>query len=178
MKDNNHNSHLWIFGYGSLMWRPDFEYIEKRVATLYGFHRALCIYSFNYRGTEQKPGLVFGLDRGGSCKGIVFRIRNTDQEKIFAQLHKREMPTKVYLPTWLKVQVEKNVIVAYGFVADRNHKQYATKLTEQQIISLVHQGYGSVGSCLDYVDKTLNHLMECGINEKKLNKMINKVKNR
>ena len=92
---------IWVFGYGSLMWRPDFPHVETRPARLRGYHRALCVLSTRYRGTKARPGLVLGLDRGGSCVGRAFRVAARDADRVLAILHEREMLNRVYNPRWL-----------------------------------------------------------------------------
>src|ERR1700742_3385850 len=104
---------LWVFGYGSLMWRPDFAFIERIEARLIGAHRALCVYSFVHRGTPERPGLVLGLDRGGACRGIAFRVARDDWEKTVSYLRAREQVTAVYREVsrriWLKTEKPKPV---------------------------------------------------------------------
>ncbi len=168
------DNQIWVFGYGSLIWNPDFKYVEQRIARIFGYHRALCIYSHHYRGTPDKPGLVFGLDKGGSCNGIAFRIRKDQKAEIFAKLHEREMPTKVYTPTWLSVCIGSARVRAYGFVADRQHQQYVTGLSEDEIIFLIRQGKGSAGTCIEYVRNTLDQLTAFGIKEKRLGYFLKK----
>ena len=165
---------VWIFAYGSLMWRPDFEYFEEKPARLFGYHRALCIFSHFHRGTQEKPWLVFGLDKGGSCKGIAYRIRKVDKAKIFTKLHQREMPTKVYVPMWLPIHIGTKTLRAYGFVADRKHKQYAAGLSEEEVIQYISQGVGGYGTCHDYVENTLKQLSKLGIQEHQLRYLVKK----
>src|SRR5437762_13761951 len=119
---------LWVFGYGSLMWRPGFEYIEQAPARLIGEHRALCVYSFVHRGTPEKPGLVLGLDRGGACRGIAFRVAAKHRASTLAYLRAREQVTHVYLETvrgaMLTGKPERRIEVV-TYVVDRIHPQYA-----------------------------------------------------
>ena len=117
-----------MFGYGSLMWRPGFEYIERVRARLIGEHRALCVYSFVHRGTPEKPGLVLGLDRGGACRGIAFRVAAQDSAATIAYLREREQVTSVYREVMRSVWLENDArqrVSALAYVVDRGHVQYA-----------------------------------------------------
>ncbi len=163
---------FWIFGYGSLMWRPGFRYRERRPARLYGYHRALCVYSVRYRGTTKKPGLVLGLDRGGSCVGRVFRVAARDADRVLAYLHKREMPRRVYDPSWLRVETPLGPVRAYVFVARRDHSQYTGKLPLKRAVALVLGGRGIGGTCLDYVRETVRHMEELGVADTALHRVL------
>src|SRR5215467_11244276 len=140
---------LWVFGYGSLMWRPGFEYIEKFPARLIGEHRALCVYSFDHRGTPEKPGLVLGLDRGGACRGIAFRVAAPLRDTTIAYLRSREQTTHVYREVtrsvWLDDDARKRVS-ALTFVVDRGHVQYAGRLPLKDQLRIVQQGHGRSGN--------------------------------
>src|ERR1700743_3543587 len=118
---------LWVFGYGSLMWRPDFEFVERVPARLIGEHRALCVYSFVHRGTPEKPGLVLGLDRGGACRGIAYRVAEKYRADTVAYLREREQVTSVYREVirsvWLENEARQR-ISALTYVVDRGHGQY------------------------------------------------------
>src|SRR3954467_3077889 len=123
---------LWVFGYGSLMWRPGFDFIEQVPARLIGEHRALCVYSFDHRGTPEKPGLVLGLDRGGACRGIAFRVAASRREATIAYLREREQTTHVYREVMRSVWLEDDArrrVSAMAYVVDRGHVQYAGRLT-------------------------------------------------
>src|ERR1700754_5182427 len=123
---------LWVFGYGSLMWRAGFAYVEKAQARLVGEHRALCVYSFVHRGTPEKPGLVLGLDRGGACQGLAFRVTATRRAETILYLREREQVTSVYFErlraVWLKGDAKRRV-AALVYVVDRSHPQYAGRLS-------------------------------------------------
>jgi cation transport regulator ChaC len=95
----------WVFGYGSLMWRPGFAFEEKRIATIHGYHRSLCVYSHVHRGTAEAPGLVLGLDRGGSCQGVAFRVRDENWNEVIDYLREREQVTSIYLEILLKAKL-------------------------------------------------------------------------
>ncbi|HEU4805458.1 MAG TPA: gamma-glutamylcyclotransferase, partial [Nitrobacter sp.] len=118
---------LWVFAYGSLMWRPGFDFTEQIPARLIGEHRALCVYSFDHRGTPEKPGLVLGLDRGGACRGIAFRIAAGRREATIAYLREREQTTHVYREVMRSVWLDDDArqrVGAMAYVVDRGHVQY------------------------------------------------------
>jgi len=155
---------LWVFGYGSLMWRPGFPYLERRHAHLYGYHRSLCIFSHVHRGTPEHPGLVLGLDRGGRCHGVAFRVAPEEVDATVRYLREREQATAVYLERRLNVRLDdgRNV-TALAYVADRRHAQYAGKLSFDDVLTLVRQGQGVSGLNPDYVRSTHEHLLGMGI---------------
>ena len=163
---------LWIFAYGSLLWRPDFDYVEAQPVTIHGYHRALCIRSVEYRGTAEVPGLVFGLDRGGSCRGLAFRIAEIHADQVMADVWKREMITGIYRPCWVKTQVNGVAVTVWVFVAEPAHDQYAGKLSDAEIMRLVLQGRGTVGPCTEYVKCTFEHLEELGIHDRALDRIV------
>ena len=145
---------LWVFGYGSLMWRPGFEFIERVPARLIGEHRALCVYSFVHRGTPEKPGLVLGLDRGGACRGVAFRVAEKNRTATIAYLREREQVTSVYREVkrsvWLENEARQRVS-ALVYVVDRGHVQYAGRLSPAEQLRHVLQGHGQSGVNRDYV---------------------------
>ncbi len=164
---------FWVFGYGSLMWRPDFPHLEARKAACHGFHRALCISSIRYRGTSERPGLVLGLDRGGKCQGRAFRVADDAVPAVVAYLYDREMLTGVYRPRWLAVCLDDGRrIQAFGFVARRDHEQYRGSLSPDDAARLVRQGHGSMGPNVDYVRNTLEHLRSIGIEDRALARIL------
>jgi len=145
---------LWVFAYGSLMWRPGFDFLERRSARLIGAHRALCVYSFVHRGTPERPGLVLGLDRGGNCRGIAYRVAAAKRDETIEYLRGREQVTLVYRETtrtvWLDDDPQQSVR-ALCYVVDRGHRQYAGRLSLAQQLHFVRQGHGRSGPCRDYV---------------------------
>jgi cation transport protein ChaC len=160
---------LWIFGYGSLMWRPEFAFIEQQVAVLRGYHRALCVYSHVHRGTREQPGLVLGLKRGGSCKGIAFRVAADAAETTLTYLRGREQVTDVYLETRLRTTLaDKRIVNAVCYIADPKHEQYAGLLERAELVRLVTQGVGVSGANPDYVRNTQTHLRALGIRDETL----------
>jgi cation transport protein ChaC len=162
---------LWVFAYGSLMWRPGFDFLERHNARLIGAHRALCVYSFVHRGTPQKPGLVLGLDRGGACRGIAYRVAAGKREKTIDYLRGREQVTMVYRESWRPAWLEddaKQRVRALCYVVDRGHEQYAGRLTVAQQLHLVRQGHGRSGANRDYVIETVKSLEELGYRDGEL----------
>lgn len=157
---------IWIFGYASLMWKPEFSYLEARPALIRGYHRALCVWSTVYRGTPEQPGLVMGLDRGGSCRGRAFLLARDDVPAVMDYLYEREMSTHVYAPRFLNATLDDGRSVkAYCFTVVRNHQQYTGKLEPVEAAKIVRRGVGPKGSSLDYLKNTLEHLDDMGIIE-------------
>jgi cation transport protein ChaC len=165
---------LWVFGYGSLMWRPGFEYLEKVPARLIGEHRALCVYSFDHRGTPEKPGLVLGLDRGGACRGIAFRVAPELREATIEYLRAREQTTHVYREVMRSVWLENEArqrVSALTFVVDRGHVQYAGRLSLGDQLRHVQQGHGRSGNNRDYVLSTVKSIEAQGFRDPQLHQL-------
>jgi cation transport protein ChaC len=161
-----HDSEFWVFGYASLMWKPGFEFEERRRGILRGFHRSLCVYSNRHRGTAERPGLVMGLDRGGSCRGMAFRVAREKVEATHAYLTEREQINRVYFEVYPKVRLEDGrAIRALAYVVDRSHVQYAGRLAHAEILRLIEQGHGQSGACRDYVLNTLRSMAEIGMTD-------------
>jgi cation transport protein ChaC len=155
---------LWVFGYGSLMWRPGFPFVERQHAHLHGYHRSLCIFSHVHRGTPENPGLVLGLDRGGRCHGVAFRVAAEEAGATVHYLREREQVTSVYLERRLSVRLDDGrAVTALAYVADRQHPQYAGRLSFDEVLKLVRQGQGVSGLNPDYVRSTHEHLLGMGI---------------
>lgn len=164
---------LRVFAYGSLMWRPDFAFIDLQPATLFGYHRAFCIISTHYRGSEAHPGLVLGLDRGGQCIGRMYRIAPEDAEAAADYLHRREMITGVYIPKLLKVRLPSGEdVTALSYVADRQHPQYAGKLPIDEVVHRIRDAVGVAGPNIDYLRNTVQHLDDLGISDCALHRIL------
>jgi cation transport protein ChaC len=142
---------IWVYGYGSLIWRPEFDFSEKRTALLHGYHRALCLWSRVNRGTPDQPGLVFGLDVGGSCRGMAFRIPAARVPQDMEALWRREMPSGAYLPRWLTCRTER-------------------------LIHIVRNAHGSYGPCMEYVLETAQALKQSNIHDKRLQALVNRLR--
>ncbi|MCC6775758.1 MAG: gamma-glutamylcyclotransferase [Hyphomicrobiales bacterium] len=162
---------LWVFGYGSLMWRPDFPFVERVEARLLGAHRALCVYSFVHRGTPERPGLVLGLDHGGACRGIAYRVAATERRATITYLRAREQATSVYRESLRPITLAGDParrVSALCYTVDRGHVQYAGKLPLDRQLHLVRQGHGRSGPNRDYVIETVRSLEQLGYREGEL----------
>ena len=169
---------FWVFGYGSLMWHPGFPHVEVRVGRLHGYHRRFCIYSWRYRGTPERPGLVLGLDRGGTCRGLAYRVPAGEADGVMNYLYEREMITGVYTPLWLAVATEQGPVSAAGFVVDREHEQYTGRLSLEETAALIAQGNGERGPCQEYLAKTVRHLEALGLGAGSLKQVLRLVEMR
>lgn len=157
---------FWVFGYGSLMWRPGFAHVEVERARLHGFRRSLCVRSFVHRGTPERPGLVLGLDRGGSCIGLAFRVPGELQDEVLAYLRERELVTGVYLERMLPVKLGRGgSATALCYVVDRAHQQYAGRLDPGHAAEVVAGSVGQSGPNDEYVLNTLRHLEALNIRD-------------
>jgi glutathione-specific gamma-glutamylcyclotransferase len=157
---------FWVFGYGSLMWNPGFAHEEAVKARLFGYHRALCIHSRQYRGTPERTGLVMGLDKGGSCVGMAFRVAAGDEAHVRRYLNEREMMNYVYRDLRLGIHTaDGRKASALTFVAVPGHEQYAGRLTPEAAAKIVRGSSGTAGRNEDYVANTLAHLREIGIRD-------------
>ena len=165
---------LWVFGYGSLMWRPGFDFIEQVPARLIGEHRALCVYSFDHRGTPEKPGLVLGLDRGGACRGVAFRVAASRRSDTIDYLRSREQTTNVYREVMRSVWLEnepRQRVSAMAYVVDRGHVQYAGRLSLAEQLRYVQQGHGRSGNNRDYVLSTVKSIEAQGFRDQQLHQL-------
>ena len=165
---------LWVFGYGSLMWRPGFEFIARVPARLIGEHRALCVYSFVHRGTPEQPGLVLGLDRGGACRGIAFRVAGKHRASTIEYLRAREQVTSVYREVKRSVWLENEPrarVSALAYVVDRGHVQYAGRLSLAEQLRHVLQGHGQSGVNRDYVLATVKAIEAAGFRDTPLHQL-------
>jgi cation transport protein ChaC len=164
-------SELWVFGYGSLMWQPGFAFSEQAPASLIGAHRSLCIYSVHHRGTQEHPGLVLGLDEGGACRGVAFRVDAGRRETTLQYLRAREQVTDVYVEATRPVSLldgSGRELEALCYIVDRAHPQYAGRLSIEAQASLVRSAAGLSGANIDYVLNTVRHLEEAGIHDVEL----------
>jgi cation transport protein ChaC len=167
-------SDFWVFGYGSLMWRPGFPHREAIPARLSGAHRALCVYSWFHRGTKERPGLVLGLDLGGACRGVAFRVSSADRDSVVAYLRERELVTSVYREVVRPVSIlgsKLRQVPALTYVVDRKHVQYAGRLPPERLLEMVRGASGRSGENAEYVKNTAGHLRQLGIRDPILEKL-------
>jgi cation transport protein ChaC len=167
-------SGLWVFAYGSLMWSPGFPFRERLLARVHGYHRALCILSTRYRGTDRRPGLVMGLCQGGSCWGVAYRIADSQVLGTLRRLWNREMPRRVYRPRLVPAQIGRSErkVSALAFIADPSHPAYVRELDLHGRARLVAQGIGERGHCIDYIRYTLEHMHEAGVRDPHLERIL------
>jgi cation transport protein ChaC len=167
---------FWIFAYGSLMWDPGFAHLEARPARLIGWHRAFCLYSERYRGTPERPGLVLGLDRGGSCLGRAYKVAAANGPAVAAYLDNRELLGGAYDPRWVEIRFEDGRRVrAYAYVIDRSCPQYAGRLEPGRVAEVIARAAGQRGSNVDYLVNTVRHIDELGIVESALHDVLERV---
>ena len=165
-------SDLWVFGYASLIWRPEFEFEEHRPAHLRGYHRALKMWSRVNRGTPECPGLVFALLSGGSCKGIVYKVPQARSAQALEQLWEREMPTGVYDPKWLACETPDGTVKALTFTLSRKSPNFTGQLETSTYRQIFEKSQGRFGSTLDYAKQTFDCLQKVGINDKELGRLL------
>ncbi len=166
---------LWVFGYGSLMWKPGFAHLDARVARLHGYHRRYCVFSYWHRGTPDRPGLIFGLDRGGSCRGLAYRVPRAAAEATMEYLYDRELVTAVYRPIWVRLRTAEGPLRAATFVVDRGHEQYAGRLDEAAMVTYLLQGQGAGGSAREYLANTVARLEAMNLGDKGLRRLLQRV---
>lgn len=159
----------WVFGYGSLMWRPGFAFLESSNARVYGYHRSLCVYSHVHRGTPEQPGLVLGLDRGGACQGVAYRVDEQHWDETVAYLRVREQSTGIYLESSLNMTFpDGSKRRGLVYTIDRGHFQYAGRLPVSEMLPIVRRGIGQSGKNPEYVLNTYQHLQQLGVRDRQL----------
>ncbi len=169
----------WVFGYGSLMWRPGFTHLDRVVATHQGRRRAFCIYSVHHRGTPERPGLVLGLAPGGSVRGIAYRVAEDHWPDVHAYLREREQPTETYIESTAPVRLpDGRLIRATAFLSDRSHPQWAGDLTLEQQAELIAGARGLSGANIDYLRDLVGHLRNEGVHDRSMERLLHMVEAR
>jgi glutathione-specific gamma-glutamylcyclotransferase len=167
---------IWLFGYGSLIWNPAFRHVETRVARIQGWHRRFCLWTSLMRGSPERPGLVLGLDRGGSCKGVAFRIPAADVVAELMIVWRREMVNGAYEPRWLDIHCPGHGVVrGLTFTVNRRHQHYAGRLPDESVASALATAIGCFGPCAEYFFSTLHALQELGIDDARLRSLRDRV---
>lgn len=169
---------IWIFGYASLMWKPDLEYVDRRLGMVRGYQRRLNVWTVRARGTPEDPGLGFGLEKNdeSSCQGVVYCLALQAREQDLAGLWEREMTTGIYRPFWLTVETSEGNVEAITFVVDEAHPQYANLASHEEMAVAIAQAHGEWGSCRDYFTRTMRELTTLGINEPELQSVLSMIK--
>ncbi|MBI5258309.1 MAG: gamma-glutamylcyclotransferase [Burkholderiales bacterium] len=165
-------SDLWVFGYASLIWRPEFDAVEHRVARVRGWHRSFRMQSRVNRGTPEQPGLVFALVSGGMCQGMVFRIAarraNTELDRLWA----REMPTGVYDPRWLRCETSAGPVRALAFTLSRRSPNFTGPIDDGQMLHILRHAQGRYGSTLDYLMQTARALHQQRVRDREIERLV------
>jgi glutathione-specific gamma-glutamylcyclotransferase len=161
---------LWIFGFGSLLWKPAFTFVEERMATVHGWHRAFCLWVVRWRGTRDRPGLMMALDRGGTCRGKVFRVAPAEAEATLHTLFRREVVVKPSSqpPRWLRAETAGGPLPALGFAIDRRSPHYSGRLPLEEVVEVMATAAGHWGSCAEYLHNTVASLEATGIHDRSL----------
>lgn len=170
------NDDFWVFGYGSLMWNPGFPYLESTVAKVHGYHRCFCLRSSNYRGTVEVPGLVLGLDRGGSCHGVAFKVSLSDADEVLDYLFDREMLRDSYHPRWVNANCSHLTRPALSFVINRLGLDYAPRLSYDEQSETIARARGNRGSNFDYLENTIQQLQNLAIPDRRLQQLFDQVR--
>ena len=163
---------LWVFGYASLIWRPEFDAAEAHMTQVHGWHRALKMWSRINRGSPECPGLVFALLRGGSCRGMAYRVRDSEARDVLARLWEREMPMSVYEPRWLPCPTPHGTVHALAFTLPKHSPSHTGVLSETRLRDIFAHAVGRFGSTRDYAEQTLQALRDIGIEDRALARLI------
>lgn len=163
---------LWVFGYASLIWRPEFEAVERRDATVHGWHRALRMRSRINRGTPERPGLVFALLPGGSCRGVVYRLSKDRAHDELDRLWAREMPTGVYDPRWLPCRTHQGMVQALAFTLSRRSEACLPPMPDEQMLHVLRHARGRYGTTLDYLAETARALSAHGVKDREIERLM------
>lgn len=162
---------VWVFGYGSLMWNPAFEFAERKVAVVHGWRRRFCLWMHRGRGSLEQPGLMLALDRGGRCRGVAFRLDRGREAEEMLLLWRREMLSGSYQARWLTAHTEDGPVRAVTFVANRGHVRFTGPLRDDEAARYIATGRGTLGTCAEYLHETVDHLRELGFRDRSLERI-------
>ena len=156
---------LWLFGYGSLMWKPQLDFAESRAALLNGWHRRFCLWQWRYRGSRHHPGLMLALDRGGSCRGVAYRIAAPGVRDKIAAVWRREMVANGYRPRWVNLVTMEGKLRALTFTANHDGERYAGRISDEIVADHIAHACGEYGTSADYLLETVLKCEELGIHD-------------
>jgi cation transport protein ChaC len=168
-------SDLWLFGYGSLMWNPAFDFVEQCPATLHGYHRRFCLWMHMGRGTPERPGMMLALDRGGMCRGLAFRIAAREVREELLLVWRREMLGSAYIPRWIPLSTDTGRVRAVTFVVNRRHVRYSGRVCDDEAAAAIGAASGALGSCLEYLTRTAQTLAEHGQDDFYLARLLTRI---
>lgn len=171
LAERNAHDPVWVFGYGSLIWNPLMRFAERRLAKVRGYHRGFYLWSKINRGSPEKPGLVLGLDRGGSCGGVVYRLHAEHVMDEFKLLWRREMLARAYFARWVDAQTDSGIVKALTFVIDRKADVYTGRLSDEDIVTTALGAHGHYGSCAEYLLSTAISLEQHGISDQRMRRL-------
>lgn len=162
---------IWVFAYGSLLWKPAFIHCDFRRGLLRGFHRRFCLVVNRFRGSDETPGLMLSLDRGGVCRSLVLQLNPATEMDDIRALWRREMVSNGYIPRWSQIETENGPVRAIAFVANRKHRRYLRPGSDDEAAMMIARACGPVGTCAEYLHETHAHLLQLGINDRGLARM-------
>lgn len=162
---------VWLFGYGSLLWNPAFRFTDRLIGGIYGYHRRFCVWNQWGRGCPERPGLVLGLEPGGSCRGVAYRIAPAAAREELALVWRREMASGAYVPRWVEVHTTRGKVEALAFAIDQRHQRYACALPDERTAEVIATARGYLGRCADYLINTVDHLATLGIHDRSLERL-------
>ncbi len=166
---------VWVFGYGSLIWNPAFHFTDRVAGTVHGFHRRFCLWAHLGRGRPEQPGLMLGLERGGSCRGVAYRIAPDAVHEELDILWRREMIGGAYRPRWVRVYTPAGAVRAITFTINPAHERYARGISDEEAAAAIARASGFLGACADYLINTVDHLAELGIHDRPLERLRDRV---
>lgn len=163
---------VWLFGYGSLIWNPAFHFAERRIGTVRGLHRRFCLWSTLGRGTPERPGLMLALDRGGSCRGVVYRIAASEAAEELQIVWRREMVSHAYIPRWVTVATADGPVPAITFTINRRHERYVGRMDDGEAARVIAAASGRIGRCAEYLENTVERLHELKIRDRYMERLL------
>lgn len=167
---------IWVFAFGSLIWNPTFDFVERRTARIHGFHRRFCLWARAGRGSPERPGLMLSLESGGSCTGVAYRLGRRSAATELDVIWRREMFTMAYRPVWTTAHTSKGPEPAIAFSVNREHERYVPALSDEAIARYLATGAGPLGRCCDYLFETTKHLRQLGLRDRWLDALEAKVR--